>query len=187
MRANMYAKHKDTNLPSGSTPSSSSPSLPPTSVTLSSSPSLAIPSSPVESDLDNSSDNSNLVTVIPRTPATYNRKNIRKNTISIQNSLPDDSGSSDSSSLTVVPPEDMFKVQNDNTYSNQSVNTPIDNFENVLNRKVETCQFFVYQKFWNLDVKKCSFKPFCLQKMDDHFRTNHPNVYPRKASCSQGC
>ena len=122
---------------------------------------------PVESDLDNDSDDGNVVTVVPKTPATYNRTNPAE--IPIQKSLPYDGGSSDSSSLTVVPPEDMFKVQNDNTYSNQSVNTPIDNFENVLNRKVETCKFFLYQKFWDMDVKKYSFKTFCLKKIDDHF------------------
>ena len=80
IKAHMYAKHKDTNLPPGSTPSSSPLSFSPTIP----SPPPSIPQTIPPSLVEN---------------ATYNRKNIRKNLISIQNSIPDDSGSSNSSSM----------------------------------------------------------------------------------------
>ena len=55
----------------------------------------------------------------PKSPATYNRKDPAE--IPIQKSLPDVDGSSDSSSVTVVSPEDRPKEQDDNTYINGSV------------------------------------------------------------------
>ena len=64
-------------------------------------------------------DDGSVMTVVLKTPATYNRKDPAE--IPIQHSLPNVGGSSDSSSMTVVSPEDRSKEQDDNRYINGSV------------------------------------------------------------------
>ena len=83
-------------------------------------------------ELHDYSDDGSIVTVVLKTPVTYNRKDPAE--IPIQNSLPNVGGSSDSSSVTVVSPEDRVKEkqdrpkdkQDDNTYINGSVKKMID-------------------------------------------------------------